>query len=172
MSILSTEASLSTSSFHDFKVKNAQGQEIDLSQYKGKVVLAVNVASKCGFTPQYEGLEKVYKKYVEQGLVVIGFPCNQFGAQEPGDDKEIQQFCKLTYDVDFPIMSKINVNGDDTAPVYKFMKTSAPGLLGTEAIKWNFTKFLVGKDGKVIERYAPQTKPEDLAKDIEKALKE
>lgn len=157
--------------FHNFKVKNAQGQETDLSQYKGKVVLAVNVASKCGFTPQYEGLEKLHEKYASQGLVVLGFPCNQFGAQEPGDEKEIQQFCSLTYDVKFPIMAKINVNGGDAAPVYQYMKSEAPGILGTEMIKWNFTKFLVGKDGKVINRYAPKTKPEELEQDIEKALK-
>lgn len=159
------------STFHNFKVKNAQGQETDLSQYKGKVVLAVNVASKCGFTPQYEGLEKLHEKYASQGLVVLGFPCNQFGAQEPGNDLEIQQFCKLTYDVNFPVMAKINVNGGDTAPVYSFLKSEAPGIFGTEAIKWNFTKFLIGKDGKVISRYAPKDKPEDLVQDIEKALK-
>lgn len=157
-------------SLYDFKVKNSQGTETDLSQYQGKVVLVVNVASKCGFTPQYEGLEKIFEKFKDKGFVVIGFPCNQFGAQEPGSDQEIQQFCKLTYDVNFPVMAKVDVNGDSTAPVYQFLKSSAPGLLGTEAIKWNFTKFLVGKDGKVIERYAPQTKPEEITKDIESAL--
>ena len=158
-------------SLHDFKVKNAQGTETDLSQYKGKVALIVNVASKCGFTPQYEGLEKMYEQYKSQGLVVIGFPCNQFGAQEPGNDKEIQEFCKLTYDVKFPIMAKVDVNGDSASPVFQYLKSASPGILGTEGIKWNFTKFLVGKDGKVINRYAPQTKPEDIAGDIEKALK-
>lgn len=157
-------------SLHAFKVKNAQGNETDLSQYKGKVVLVVNVASKCGFTPQYEGLESIFEKYKEQGFVILGFPCNQFGAQEPGSDQEIQQFCKLTYDVNFPVMAKVDVNGDAAAPVYQFLKSESPGILGTEAIKWNFTKFLVGKDGKVIDRYAPQTKPEDIGKDIEKAL--
>lgn len=156
--------------FHNFKVKNAQGQETDLGQYKGKVVLAVNVASKCGFTPQYEGLEKLHEKYSSQGLVVLGFPCNQFGAQEPGNDQEIQQFCKLTYDVNFPVMAKINVNGGDTAPVYQFLKSSAPGILGTEAIKWNFTKFLVDRSGKVVHRYAPATRPDELVEAIETLL--
>lgn len=158
------------SSLYEYQVKNAQGQDMDLSQYKGKVVLVVNVASKCGFTPQYEGLEALYKKYRDHNFVIVGFPSNQFGAQEPGNDQEIQQFCKLTYDVSFPIMSKINVNGDDTAPVYEFLKSSVPGIFGTEAIKWNFTKFLIGKNGKVLDRYAPTTKPEDIARDIEKAL--
>ena len=156
---------------HDFTVKNSQGQDVSLSAYKGKVVLVVNVASKCGFTPQYEGLEKIFEQYNSQGFTVLGFPCNQFGAQEPGNDQEIQQFCQLTYDVKFPVMAKVDVNGDRAVPLYKYLKEQSPGLLGTEAIKWNFTKFLVGKDGKVIERYAPQTKPEDIGKDIEKALK-
>jgi len=156
---------------HDFNVKNSQGQDVSLSAYKGKVVLVVNVASKCGFTPQYEGLEKIFEQYNSQGFTVLGFPCNQFGAQEPGNDQEIQQFCQLTYDVKFPVMAKVDVNGDGAVPLYKYLKEQSPGLLGTEAIKWNFTKFLVGKDGKVIERYAPQTKPEDIGKDIEKALK-
>jgi glutathione peroxidase len=157
-------------SLHDFKVKNATGAETDLSQYKGKVVLIVNVASKCGFTPQYQGLESIFEKYKDRGFVVIGFPCNQFGEQEPGNDQQIQEFCKLTYDVNFPVMAKVDVNGNSAAPVYQFLKSSSPGILGTEGIKWNFTKFLVGKDGKVIERYAPQTKPEDISKDIERAL--
>ena len=159
------------SSFYEYKVKNAQGQDLDLGQFKGKVVLAVNVASQCGFTPQYEGLETLYKKYRNEDFVVLGFPSNQFGAQEPGDDLEIQKFCKLQYDVSFPVMSKINVNGSETAPVYEYLKSSAPGVLGTKAIKWNFTKFLIGKNGKVIERYAPTTKPENIANDIEKALR-
>lgn len=156
---------------HDFTVKNSQGKDVSLSAYKGKVVLVVNVASKCGFTPQYEGLEKIFEHYNSQGFTVLGFPCNQFGAQEPGNDQEIQQFCQLTYDVKFPVMAKVDVNGDGAVPLYKYLKEQSPGLLGTEAIKWNFTKFLIGKDGKVIQRYAPQTKPEDIAKDIEKALK-
>jgi glutathione peroxidase len=156
---------------HDFTVKTAQMQDLDLAQYKGKVVVLVNVASKCGFTPQYTGLEALNKKYASQGLVILGFPCNQFGAQEPGDEKEIQQFCSLTYEVSFPIMAKIDVNGKATAPVYAHLKSEAPGILGTEMIKWNFTKFLVGKDGKVIKRYAPKVEPADLERDIEQALK-
>jgi glutathione peroxidase len=158
------------STIHDFKVKNAQGQETDLNQYKGKAVLIVNVASKCGFTVQYEGLEKLYEQYHERGLTVLGFPCNQFGGQEPGNNEDIQQFCKLNYGVSFPVMAKIDVNGKNADPLYEFLKESSPGILGTEAIKWNFTKFLVGKNGKVIQRYAPQVKPEDLNKDIEKVL--
>ncbi len=162
---------MAESSLHAYKVKNASGQETDLSQYKGKVVLVVNVASKCGFTPQYEGLEAIYNKYKDQGLVILGFPSNQFGAQEPGNNDEIQQFCKMNYGVTFPVMAKVDVNGDAAAPVYDFLKTSAPGILGIEAIKWNFTKFLIGKNGRVIKRYAPQTKPEELTSDIETALK-
>jgi glutathione peroxidase len=155
---------------YDYSVKNAEGLTVDMSQYKGKVVLVVNVASKCGFTPQYQGLESLYKEFKNSGLVILGFPCNQFGAQEPGNDSEIKQFCSLTYDVSFPIMSKINVNGSDAAPIYDFLKSSAPGFLGTEIIKWNFTKFLVGKDGKVIKRYAPNTEPKEITEDIKAAL--
>ena len=155
---------------YDFSVKNAEGLMVDMSQYKGKVVLVVNVASKCGFTPQYQGLEKLYKEFKSSGLVILGFPCNQFGSQEPGNDSEIKQFCSLTYDVSFPIMSKINVNGSDSAPIYDFLKSSAPVFLGTELIKWNFTKFLVGKNGKVIKRYAPNTEPKEITEDIKAAL--
>lgn len=155
---------------YEYSVKNASGDNVDMSQYKGKVVLVVNVASKCGFTPQYQGLEALYKEFKDSGLVILGFPCNQFGAQEPGNESEIQQFCSLTYDVSFPIMSKINVNGSDSAPIYDFLKSSAPGILGTEMIKWNFTKFLVGKDGKVIKRYAPNTEPKEITSDIKRAL--
>ena len=155
---------------YNYSVKNAAGEKIDLSQYKGKVVLVVNVASKCGFTPQYKGLEALYKEFKNSNFVILGFPCNQFGAQEPGLDSEIQQFCSLTYDVSFPIMSKINVNGSDAAPIYEYLKSSAPGFFGTEIIKWNFTKFLVGKDGQVIKRYAPNTEPKDMTEDIKKAL--
>ena len=133
-------------------------------------MLIVNVASKCGFTPQYEGLEALQRQYREKGFTVLGFPCNQFGAQEPGDAEEIANFCKLTYDVDFPLFAKIDVNGDDAAPIYKFLKDEAPGLLGSKAIKWNFTKFLVDRAGKVVKRYAPQTKPEELKQDIEALL--
>lgn len=155
---------------YSFTVKNAANQETSLEKYKGQVVLVVNVASKCGFTPQYTGLEDLYKKYQGKGFIILGFPCNQFGAQEPGNNEEIQSFCKLTYDVSFPVMAKVDVNGSGAAPVYDWLKESAPGILGTELIKWNFTKFLVGKDGVVIKRYAPNTEPKDIAADIEKAL--
>ena len=155
---------------YDYSVKNAAGQPVDMSHYKGKVVLVVNVASKCGFTPQYQGLEALYKEFKDSGLIILGFPCNQFGAQEPGNEIEIQQFCSLTYDVSFPIMSKVNVNGSDAAPIYDFLKSNAPGFLGTEMIKWNFTKFLIGKDGEVIKRYAPNTEPIEITADIKKAL--
>jgi glutathione peroxidase len=151
-------------------VKAADGSTTDLSSHKGEVMLVVNVASKCGFTPQYEGLEELQRRYREKGFTVLGFPCNQFGQQEPGDAEEISSFCKLTYDVDFPIFAKIDVNGDEAAPIYKYLKDEAPGLLGSKAIKWNFTKFLVDRAGKVVKRYAPQTKPEELTRDIEALL--
>ncbi len=159
------------STFHDFKAKNAKGEEVSLADFRGKFVLVVNVASKCGFTPQYTGLEKLYKNLSAKNVVVLGFPCNQFGAQEPGNMDEIQNFCKLTYDVTFPLMSKVDVNGDNAHPVYSWLKSSAPGLLGTEAVKWNFTKFLVGPDGQVIKRYAPQASPEEIEKEILALLK-
>ena len=146
------------------------GSATDLSAQAGKVMLIVNVASKCGFTPQYEGLEKLQKTYADKGFTVLGFPCNQFGAQEPGDAAEIASFCKLTYDVDFPIFAKVDVNGDRAAPLYQRLKDEAPGLLGSKAIKWNFTKFLVDRSGKVVKRFAPQAKPADLAGDIEALL--
>lgn len=146
------------------------GEVKDLNDYKGKVVLIVNTASKCGFTPQYEGLEAVYKKYEDKGLVILGFPCNQFGEQEKGSDQEIAGFCQKNYGVSFPMFSKIEVNGESAAPLYNDLKDNAPGILGTKSIKWNFTKFLIGKDGQVIDRYAPTTKPGALEKDIEKAL--
>jgi len=154
----------------DFKVKAANGSETDLGQYKGKVVVVVNVASKCGFTPQYEGLEKLYKDFKDQGLMILGFPCNQFGAQEPGNDQEIQQFCSLNYGVSFPVLGKVDVNGDGAAPIYKWLKEEGRGILGTQAIKWNFTKFLIGKDGKVIKRFAPTTEPEAMAAEIRQHL--
>ncbi len=156
--------------FFDYTVKDASQKDYPLTQFKGKVVLVVNVASKCGFTSQYQGLETLFKKYREKGLVVIGFPCNQFGFQEPGTDEDIQRFCSTTYNVTFPVLSKVDVNGDKTAPVYEHLKAGGPGLLGTEMIKWNFTKFLVGRDGKVFKRFAPQDKPEDLTTDIEAIL--
>ena len=164
--------SSSNNNFFDFTIKDSQGQPLDLSKYKGQVVLAVNVASKCGFTPQYAGLEELYQKFKNKNFVILGFPCNQFGSQEPGSNDEIQQFCSLTYNVSFPIVDKVNVNGSNAAPVYSFLKKEAPGLLGTEIIKWNFTKFLVVSDGTVIKRYSPQTEPKDLSTDIEKALKQ
>ncbi|WP_296613124.1 glutathione peroxidase [Sphingomonas sp.] len=154
----------------DFHVKAADGSDADLSAYAGKVLLVVNVASKCGFTPQYEGLEALHRKYADRGFEVLGFPCNQFGGQEPGDAEEIANFCSLTYDVTFPVFAKIDVNGSGADPLYGELKKQAPGFLGTEGIKWNFTKFLVGRDGQVVERYAPTTKPGDIAADIEKLL--
>lgn len=154
----------------DFTVKAADGAAVDMSTLAGRVLLIVNTASKCGFTPQYEGLEALHRRYEGRGLTVLGFPCNQFGAQEPGDAAEIANFCSLTYDVSFPVMAKIDVNGDDADPLFAWLKGQAPGVLGTKAIKWNFTKFLVDRDGKVVDRYAPTTKPEDLVKDIEGLL--
>jgi glutathione peroxidase len=151
-------------------VTAADGSQTDLSAHKGKVLLVVNVASKCGFTPQYEGLEELQKKYAERGFTVLGFPSNQFGAQEPGNAEEIANFCSLTYDVTFPLLGKIDVNGPEAAPIYRHLKKEAPGLLGSEGIKWNFTKFLVDRSGKVVKRYAPQTKPEDIERDVEALL--
>ncbi len=156
---------------YDFKVNTIDSKETTLEQYKGKVMLIVNVASKCGYTPQYDGLETLYKKYKEQGLVVLGFPCNQFSSQEPGSEAEIQNFCRVNFGVTFPMFSKINVNGDDTHPLYRYLKSQQPGILGTETIKWNFTKFLVDKKGKVIERYGSSTKPVSLEEEIESLLK-
>ena len=151
-------------------VAKPDGSTADLSDHKGEVMLIVNVASKCGFTPQYEGLEALQRKYGSKGFTVLGFPCNQFGAQEPGNAEEIANFCKLTYDVSFPLMGKVDVNGPQAAPIYRHLKSEAPGLLGSEAIKWNFTKFLVDRSGRVVKRYAPQTKPEDIERDIEALL--
>lgn len=156
---------------YDFKVKTIDGKEESLEQFKGKAMLIVNVASKCGFTPQYEGLEALYKEYHDQGLEVLGFPCNQFGHQEPGNEADIKSFCSLTYDVTFPMFSKIDVNGPDTHPLYDYLKKQEKGILGTEAVKWNFTKFLVNKKGDVVGRFAPNTKPEALKSDIESALR-
>ena len=154
-------------SVYDFTVKDINGNDKSLGDFKGKYLLIVNVASKCGFTPQYEGLEKLHKE-LSGKAEVLGFPCNQFGKQEPGNADEIKNFCSLTYDVTFPMFQKIDVNGSDAAPLYKYLKGEKPGLLGTEAIKWNFTKFLVNKDGQVVKRYAPTDKPEEIQKDIEK----
>jgi len=155
---------------YDFTVNDIQGKPVKLDRYKDKVMLVVNVASKCGFTPQYQGLEALYQKYHGKGLEILGFPCNQFGAQEPGNEQEIAQFCDLNYGVTFPLFAKVDVNGAAAAPVYKYLKSEKPGLLGSEAIKWNFTKFLVDRKGKVIARYAPNDTPESLAPDIEKQL--
>ena len=157
-------------SLYDYTAKTIEGRELNLSEFKGKVVLVVNTASKCGFTPQYEGLEALYKQYQDRGLVVLGFPCNQFGAQEPGNEAEIASFCSLKFNVSFPMFAKVDVNGAGTHPLYKFLKEEQPVLMGTEAIKWNFTKFLVDKSGKVVDRFAPQTKPADLTGAVEALL--
>jgi glutathione peroxidase len=156
---------------YDFSALTIDGIDLPLSEFRGRALLIVNVASKCGFTPQYAGLEALYKKYHERGLEVLGFPCNQFGLQEPGEESEIKKFCSLTYGVSFPMFAKINVNGADTHPLYEYLKAALPGVLGLEAIKWNFTKFLVGKDGIPIKRYAPAEKPENIEPDIEAALR-
>jgi glutathione peroxidase len=158
------------STLYDYTVNDIHGKPVKLDRYKGKVVLVVNTASKCGFTPQYKGLEALYKKYHGKGLEILGFPCNQFGAQEPGTEAEIEQFCELNYGVTFPMFAKIDVNGKNTAPVYEYLKSAKPGLLGSEAIKWNFTKFLVDRNGSVLARFAPNDTPESIAGDIEKAL--
>lgn len=158
------------SSIHDFEALSIDGKPVSLAQFKGKPLLIVNTASACGFTPQFGGLEKLHKAYGDRGLVVLGFPCNQFGSQDPGSNDEIASFCQLNFGVTFPMMEKIDVNGTDAHPLYQWLTAEAPGLLGSKAIKWNFTKFLVGKDGRVIKRYAPQDAPEKLAADIEAAL--
>ena len=155
---------------YDFTAVTTTGDTVPLSQFKGQVLLIVNTASACGYTPQFGGLEALHKTYGQKGLAVLGFPCNQFGAQDPGSNEEISQFCQLNFGVTFPMMSKIDVNGDQADPLFKWLAAEAPGLLGTKAIKWNFTKFLVGKEGQVIKRYAPGDAPESLGKDIEKAL--
>lgn len=157
-------------SVYDFTVKTIEGKDLSLSNYRGKVLVIVNVASRCGFTPQYEGLEKIYKKYKEQGFEILGFPCNQFGSQEPGSETEIKSFCELNFGVTFPLFTKIDVNGEMASPLYHYLKEANPGLLGTEAIKWNFTKFLVDRQGNPVKRYASTTTPEGLEKDIEGLL--
>jgi glutathione peroxidase len=155
---------------YQFSANNNAGEEIQLSTYKNKVMLIVNTASDCGFTPQYEGLQNLYQKHQSQGLEVLAFPCNQFKQQEKGDNEAIKQFCDLRFNIKFPLFSKIDVNGDNTHPLFNFLKSEAPGVLGSKRIKWNFTKFLVNKEGKVIKRYAPTTKPEAIESDIEKLL--
>jgi glutathione peroxidase len=158
------------SDIYDFAVKNLAGAPQPLADYRGKVMLIVNTASQCGFTPQYAGLEELWRKYQARGFAVLGFPCNQFGKQEPGDAEQIAKFCSLSYDVTFPMFAKIEVNGPNADPLYAFLKDEKPGLLGSQAIKWNFTKFLVDKQGVVAGRFAPTTKPADLAAEIEKLL--
>ena len=154
----------------DFTSALPNGEEIKLADKLGKVVLVVNTASKCGFTPQYDGLEALYKQYQAQGFEIMAFPCNQFGGQEPGSADEIAEFCKINFGLSFPVMGKVEVNGANETPLYSWLKSEAPGLMGTKGIKWNFTKFLIGRDGKVVRRYAPTDKPEAIAKDIAKLL--
>jgi glutathione peroxidase len=156
---------------YNFEALDIYGKHMTLKKYVGKPLLIVNTASSCGFTPQYKGLQALHEKYAEQGLVVLGFPCNQFGAQESGSEEEIASFCEMNFGVSFPLMGKVDVNGADAAPLFRWLSGQAPGLLGSTSIKWNFTKFLVGKDGQVIKRYSPQDTPQSLAKDIEAALK-
>jgi glutathione peroxidase len=158
------------STVYDFEAQKIDGTPVTLSQFKGHVMLIVNTASACGFTPQFAGLEALNQAYADKGLVVLGFPCNQFGSQDKGSNEEIAEFCQLNYGVSFPMMAKIEVNGAQAHPLYQWLSAEAPGLLGTKAIKWNFTKFLVGKDGQVIKRYAPTDSPTSLAGDIEAAL--
>jgi glutathione peroxidase len=155
---------------YDFEAASISGELVGLSRYHGKVLLIVNTASECGFTPQYKGLEEVYQQFRDRGFEVLGFPCNQFGRQEPGTEAEIGAFCEKNYGVTFPLFSKVDVNGDNAHPLFKHLKEAAPGVLGTEGIKWNFTKFLINKDGSVYKRYAPQTKPEEIVGDIDKLL--
>jgi glutathione peroxidase len=161
---------MSDTRIHDFEALSIDGRPAHFSTQRGKVLLVVNTASECGFTPQFSGLEALWQKYRDRGLVVVGFPCNQFGGQEPGSDGEIAQFCSLNFGVSFPMMAKVDVNGAHAHPLWKWLKASAPGLLGSQAVKWNFTKFLVGRDGRVIKRYAPNDAPASLEADIEAAL--
>jgi glutathione peroxidase len=167
-SLMTKESKMTT--VYDFSAKTIDGKTKKLADYKGKVLLIVNTASRCGFTPQYKGLEELHRRFAKRGFAVLGFPCNQFGEQEPGAESEIAEFCETNYGVTFPMFAKVDVNGENAHPLFRYLTSAKPGLLGSEAIKWNFTKFLVGRDGKVIERYAPTTKPEDIAADIEKAL--
>ncbi len=154
----------------DFTARLPNGEEVSLADKQGKVLLVVNTASKCGFTPQYDGLEALWRKYKDRGFEVVAFPCNQFGGQEPGDAGEIESFCKVNFGVSFPLMGKVEVNGDDATPLYQWLKAEAPGIFGTQKVKWNFTKFLIGRDGKVARRYAPTDKPAKLEADIEALL--
>jgi glutathione peroxidase len=165
-----TISSMTAANLYDFDVTRIDGQPVSLAQYRGQVILIVNTASACGFTPQFAGLQALHTTYGERGLAVLGFPCNQFGRQDPGSNESIGQFCQRNYGVSFPMMAKVDVNGDAAAPLYRWLTEQGPGVLGTRAIKWNFTKFLVGRDGRVIRRYAPTDKPAKLARDIEAAL--
>ena len=158
------------SSIYDFSATDITGKAVDLAQFRGKPLLIVNTASACGFTPQFAGLQALHEAYADQGLVILGFPCNQFGGQDPKPNADIAEFCQANYGVGFPMMGKIEVNGESADPIYQWLKGEKPGFLGTEGIKWNFTKFLIGKDGQVIQRYAPTDKPESLKADIEAAL--
>ncbi len=157
-------------SIYDISVTSIDGTPISLDAYRGKVLLIVNTASQCGFTPQYQGLQRLYEQYRDQGFVVLGFPCNQFGQQEPGTSDQIQSFCETRFGVSFPLFQKIDVNGSNAHPLYQYLTKAAPGIFGTQAIKWNFTKFLVDRNGNVVKRYPPTTKPEDLAADIQALL--
>ena len=159
-----------TSSIYQFECDDIKGQPIKMSKYQDKVLLIVNTASKCGFTSQYKSLEKLHQDYSERGFEVLGFPCNQFGKQEPGDSETIQSFCDINFKISFPLFKKIEVNGENALPLYEYMKSQAPGVLGSKSIKWNFTKFLINKNGEVVKRYAPKDKPENLTKDIEELL--
>lgn len=156
--------------FYDFSINALDGKPFDLHALENKAVLVVNVASKCGFTPQYTGLQKLHQDYADKGVVILGVPCNQFGAQEPGNADEIASFCSTTYEVSFPILEKVDVNGSNAHPLYQWLKNQKPGLLGTEGIKWNFTKFLINKQGEVVDRFAPQTTPDDLRKELDKLI--
>jgi glutathione peroxidase len=163
---------MAASTVYDFEAMSIDGKPAQLASQRGKVILIVNTASACGFTPQFAGLEKLWDAYRDKGLVVVGFPSNEFGSQDPGSNDEIASFCQLNYGVSFPMMSKVRVNGAQAHPLWQWLKAQAPGVLGTESVKWNFTKFLIGRDGRVIKRYAPNDTPESLKKDIEKALAE
>src|SRR3954469_950565 len=156
---------------YDFKATSIEGKPVSLENFRGQVLLVVNLASRCGFKPQYEGLEKLYEKYANQGFQVLGFPCNQFGSQEPGSESEIKTFCNTRFGVTFPLFAKVDVNGSKAHPLYEFLKTSKRGILGTQRIKWNFTKFLADRQGHPIKRYAPQNKPESIEEDIQQALR-
>ncbi|ODG93802.1 MULTISPECIES: glutathione peroxidase [Bacillaceae] len=158
-------------SIYDFEVKDSKGEDVSLSKYKDKVIIVVNTASACGYTPQYKDLQALYEEYKEEGLVILGFPCNQFMNQEPGSNEEIQSFCELNFGVTFPVFGKIDVNGEKADPLFKYLSSEAPGIMGLKSIKWNFTKFIINKNGEVIERFAPQTNPQEMRSTIEKLLK-